>query len=63
MSGLFATDEEALLYYQNGKQVGSVLLVYGNDDGCDVIADYSLKLDPVLQGAITVSDALTCKYS
>ncbi len=23
----------------------------------------SLKLDPVLQGAITVSDALTCKYS
>lgn len=36
---LFTVDEDRLLLYRDGRQVGAFLLVYGND-GWDVIADY-----------------------
>lgn len=37
---LQTVDEETLCVMKNGKRVGDILLVYGND-GYDVIADYS----------------------
>jgi hypothetical protein len=39
---MMATDEEHLLFYKDGKYVGFVFLVYGND-GWDAIADHTDK--------------------
>ena len=54
---LFATDEEWLKIYRDGKRVGSVYLVYGND-GWDVIADNSLSLEELLTGAEALAEKL-----
>lgn len=40
MTEIMATDEESLAFYKDGKCVGSVWLVYGND-GFDVMADHT----------------------
>lgn len=41
MKEVMHTDEEMLRFYKDGNRVGSVFLVYGNDDGYDVICDSS----------------------
>lgn len=52
---LFATDEEYLYLHENGKKIGTIFLVYGND-GWDVICDYSSKLEEFLAGANEIAD-------
>lgn len=57
---MFATDEERIYCYTTGesrKYAGFVWFVYGND-GYDVIADYSLKIEQFLQPAIDLSDSI-----
>lgn len=55
---MFATDDEHLLYHRDGKRVGWVWLVYGNDGGEYVINDYTCNLEHVMQGA----DAVSARY-
>jgi hypothetical protein len=58
MSKLCTTDEDWLLIYKDGKQIGWVRLIYGND-GWDVVNDYTVNLDPIMEGANKIAD----KYS
>ena len=44
---MFSVDDEQILLYKNGKRVGFVEFIYGND-GWDVIADHSGHLGDVL---------------
>lgn len=57
LDNLQACDEENLYFYKDGKQVGGVLLVYGND-GYDVICDYHTNLETVLAGANKLASTL-----
>ena len=58
LSVMFATDDEHLLFFKDGKRVGWAWLIYGNS-GWDVISDYSTNLDPIMAGASALAD----KYS
>lgn len=63
MDGLMSTDEDTLAVYSRDgggdwKRTGSVLLIYGND-GHDVIADYSVVLGHLLEGANALADGLS----
>ena len=58
---LFATDEEYLWFFKDGKAAGRVYLVYGND-GWDVIADNSLSLGELLKGAEALAEELALKH-
>jgi hypothetical protein len=55
MESLFATDEEHLLLYRDGKRVGWVQLVHCNS-GWDVISDYTTNLEAVMSGASALAD-------
>lgn len=57
LSGMFATDDEYLRVYENGKPVGWVHFVYGND-GVDVISDYTVNLEEVLTGSLRMADRI-----
>ncbi len=57
MRALRTVDEEHLLMYRDGRRVGSVFLVYGND-GYDVVNDYSLSLEPIMARANALADEL-----
>jgi hypothetical protein len=52
---LMTTDEDYLCIYREGKKIGSVYLVYGND-GWDVICDYTTALDDL--GIMAEANAL-----
>lgn len=52
---MFATDEEYLLFYKLEKRVGWVRFVYGNE-GWDVMADWTVNIEPVLAGANEIAD-------
>jgi len=54
---MFATDEEHLLLYKDGKRVGWVFFVYGND-GYDAVNNYSGNLEELMKGANDLSDKL-----
>ena len=54
LAAMFATDDEHLHFYKDGKRAGWVWFVYGND-GWDVISDYSTRLEHVMAGAQKVS--------
>ena len=54
---IMETDEDVLRYRLNGERLGAVMLVYGND-GWDVIADYSVRLEPYLAGANALAESL-----
>ena len=42
MKELFATDEEHIIFYEHGRRIGYVFLIYGNGNmGLDVVADYA----------------------
>ena len=57
LDAMFLTDEEHLHMWNpsNGRQVGWVFLVYGND-GWDVISDYTVNLEPIMAGANKIAD-------
>jgi hypothetical protein len=57
LAGMFQTDEEHLYVWNptNGKRVGWVFFVYGND-GWDVISDYSVNMEPLMSEANKISD-------
>lgn len=53
---MFATDDEYLHVYRVDKTyLGRVWLVYGND-GWDVISDYTVNLEHIMEGANKLSD-------
>jgi hypothetical protein len=54
---LFKTDEESIRFRKDGKWVGSVLLVYGND-GYDVLRDYSTALSDLLAPVEALAEKL-----
>lgn len=55
LAAMFATDDEHLLLYKDDKRVGWVYLVYGND-GWDVVSDYTVNLEKVMEGANQLAD-------
>ena len=52
---MFATDDEKLVMFKDGKRMGWVWFVYGND-GWDVISDYTTNLEHIMAGASPLSD-------
>jgi hypothetical protein len=46
-----------LIIKKDGKRIGSVVFIYGNS-GHDVIADYSMDLHTLLQGAGQLAEQL-----
>lgn len=47
---MFATDEEYLYFFKDGKRCGWVWFIYGNGNGgLDVISDYTTNLEDVLK--------------
>jgi hypothetical protein len=58
MGTIQACDEERLRVKRDGKHLGTIYLVYGND-GWDVICDYSVSLEPYLQGANELADKVS----
>lgn len=57
MDALLNTDEDRLIAAKDGKRLGWVFFVYGND-GWDVINDYSIGLEPELTAVNQLSDRL-----
>lgn len=57
LRAMFATDDEHLFFSRDGKQAGFVYFVYGND-GTDVISDYTLCLENVVDGANCLSNQI-----
>ncbi len=55
MKAIMSTDEDHLFIWKDGKRIGWVFLVYGND-GWDVISDYTVNLEPLMVDAQAVSD-------
>ncbi len=58
LNAMFQTDEETLRFYKDDKRIGWAFLVYGNS-GYDVLSDYSVNIENIVQGA----NALADKYS
>lgn len=54
LTAMFQGDEDRLYLYQDGKVVGWVFFVYGND-GWDVISDYTSNLDRLMGPAKAIS--------
>ena len=54
LADMFATDEEHLFFFKDGKKIGWVFFVYGND-GFDVISDYTTNLESMLTKAHEVA--------
>lgn len=51
---MFATDDEHLIVFKYGKRFGWVYFVYGNgNDGLDVVADYTMNLDHLIDPILT----------
>jgi hypothetical protein len=62
LAALFTTDEDYLVYRKDGKKVGWVQFVYGND-GYDVITNHTINLDHVLLGATMLAERLESEHS
>lgn len=58
LKAMFATDEERVIFYHNGKRAGVVYLVYGNS-GWDVMHDHSLFLEEMLEPVYELSNKLS----
>jgi len=62
MAAIGLTCEDTLIVHQDDKDPGAtVYLVYGND-GFDVIADYHVSLEPLLEGATKLAEELEEQY-
>ena len=57
LGNVFDRDEETLIVYRGERLIGWVDLVYGND-GFDVIADYSLNLEPCMSNVFEYIETL-----
>lgn len=57
IAAMFSTDSDTLIIHKDGKRIGSILLIYGNN-GHDVISDYSMSLHDMLQGAGELAEQL-----
>ena len=58
LGAMFSVDQEVLIAYRlDGKRVGSVFFVYGND-GWDVINDYSTGLEDALANTMALAESL-----
>lgn len=55
MKAIMSTDEDRLNVWKDGKQIGWVFLVYGND-GWDVINDYTVSLEYLMAEVTKISD-------
>lgn len=55
LRAMFQTGEDRLNVYRQGRHLGHVLFIYGNE-GWDVISDYSLSLQPLMASAERVAD-------
>lgn len=58
MKAIGACDEEWLHVRKDGKALGTVMLVYGND-GWDVIADNHMSLEPLLEETTKYAETLS----
>lgn len=61
LENLQVCDEEKLYLNKDGRQVGGILFVYGND-GYDVISDYHTSLEEVLTGANKLAESLAERH-
>lgn len=61
MEAAFSVDEETFLVYDGDKYLGSVYAVYGNN-GWDVIADYSMAIESLLDEALNLADELEVEH-
>ncbi len=57
MGALESTEEDQLRFRRDGKRVGVVRLVYGNE-GWGVANEYTPSLEPVMVGARKVADGI-----
>lgn len=55
MSEVNEVDEERLTFWKDGKQIGWVFLVYGND-GYDVISDYTTNMEELMEAPNKIAD-------
>lgn len=55
LAAMFSVDEEHLEFFKEGKRVGWVFFVYGND-GWDVICDHTVNLSDILEEANRIAD-------
>ncbi len=55
LGAMFATDDEHLRFFKDGKCVGWVYFIYCNS-GWDTISDYSCSLEHIMAGADEVSN-------
>lgn len=58
MKAIGACDEEWLRVYKDGKNLGSIFFVYGND-GWDVISDYHTSLESLLESTNAFAETLS----
>ena len=54
LAAMWETDEEQLNFWKDGKCIGGVFLVQGND-GFDLISDYSVSLESLVSGAMKLA--------
>jgi hypothetical protein len=56
---MFATDDEYLMVYgaADGQRLGWMRFIYGND-GWDVLADYTVNLEPLMPAVNELTDKL-----
>lgn len=57
LGAMFATDDERLYFWKDGKRCGWVWFVYGND-GWDVVCDHSENVQHIMGGAEALADKL-----
>lgn len=57
MKAMFSVDEEYLHFFKNNQKVGWACLIYG-ESGWDVINDYSMNLEPIMEGVFQLVDQL-----
>lgn len=60
MRSAFSTDEDTLIFREQGRRIGSVYLVYGND-GYDVVANYTD--NPEVEKILHRANALVSLYA
>ena len=61
MAASFSVDMEHFMVYNGNEFLGEVLAVYGND-GWDVIADYSMNIESLLDNAMSLADELEVEH-
>ena len=58
LNEMLQTDQEKLIFVKDGKRVGWVYFVYGND-GWDVINNYTVNLNKILDPVLDYAESLS----